>query len=141
MLVWRFLKNSRETTCIISISISIKYYRNIIQTNHSSHIIGALHGRQFPARETEMDLNWEKNDPSSKQKHHNVWRVRVSANGCFISVLLQAISVTSSHYFALNEPFIIHFYNENPSLTYCHLCDNENEIMRTIQIKSIKDTF
>lgn len=52
LLVWHFLKkNNGEPTCIISISISIKYYINIIQTtfslhaNHNKHIIDTLHKR------------------------------------------------------------------------------------------------
>lgn len=46
-----FKKNNGEPTCIISISISIKYYTNIIQTtfslhaNHNKHIIDTLHKR------------------------------------------------------------------------------------------------
>lgn len=76
-----------------------------------------------------MDFNWEKADLSSKQN--------IITCGVY-ECLLMAVSITSIH-FALNELFIILFYNENPSLTYCHLCDNQ--IMRTIQIKIIKDTF
>lgn len=37
LLVWHFLKISGETTCAISISISIKYYMKIIQATFSWH--------------------------------------------------------------------------------------------------------